>query len=243
LTTLILLLDYIRMKIFLFLMLSMLPSKEVLAYDVHLGPIHAGTMKLIVTESIFDGKPCYRFRSILNTLESVNWLFTLNDTLISYVTKDSFKVLYFEKRMHETNYDTLIKVRYDWEGGRILYQDGTSYPLLPGTLDIVSIYYYFRLNPLEVGDETQAVLHADRITEQATVKAVKEVAVRTSSSHTGSLKCIKYVPDVEGKGSFGSGGNLLFYLSSDDSHRPVLIKTVMTLGSLTARLKWTWSEP
>ncbi|MBN2379828.1 DUF3108 domain-containing protein [candidate division WOR-3 bacterium] len=230
------------MKILLLFLLSALPSKEVLAYDVYMGPIHAGTMKLIVTESTYDGKPCYRFRSILNSFESASWLFTLNDTLISYVSKDSFKVLYFEKRMHETNYDTLIKVHYDWQGGRILYEDGASYPLMPGTLDIVSIYYYFRLNPLKVGEETQAILHADRITEQATVKAIKEVAVRTTSSPTGSLMCTKYVPDVEGKGSFGSGGNLLFYLSNDDSHRPTLIKTVMTLGSLSARLKWSWSE-
>ncbi|MBD3286591.1 DUF3108 domain-containing protein [candidate division WOR-3 bacterium] len=230
------------MKILLLLLLSALPSKEVLAYDVHLGPIHAGTMKLILTETTYQDQPCYRFRSILNSLESMDWLFTLNDTLISYVTKDSFKVLYFEKRMHETNYDTIIRVRFDWEGDRIIYEDGASFPLPPGTLDVVSIYYYFRLNPLDVGEETLAVLHADRITEQATVRAVKEVAVRTSSSSTGSLMCTKYVPDVEGKGSFGSGGNLLFYLSNDSYHRPALIKTVMTLGSLTARLKWAWSE-
>lgn len=231
------------MKLLLLLYVAALPTKEVLTYDVHLGPIYAGQMELFFYETTFEGQPCYSLRSVLNSLESLAWLFTINDTIYSYVTRDSFKVLYFEKRMHETNYDTVIRVRFDWEGQRICYEDGSSYPLLPGTLDVVSIYYYFRLNSLAVGEEREVVLHADRMTERATVQAVKEVAVRSQASPTGSFVCTKLVPDVRGKGSFGSGGNLIFYLTNDENLYPALIKTVMTIGSITARLKWVWSEP
>jgi len=224
------------------LYLAALPQKEVLTYDVNLGPLYAGEMKLSFIETEFEGQHCYRFRSVLTSLEGLSWLFTLNDTIYSYVTRDSFKVLYFEKRMHETNYDTVIRVRFDWETNRILYEDGSSYPLLPGTLDIVSIYYYFRLNPLAVGEERDVVLHADRMTERASVQAVKEVAVRSQASPTGSFVCTKLVPDVRGKGSFGSGGNLIFYLTNDENLYPALIRTVMTIGSISARLKWIWFE-
>ena len=231
------------MKLLLLLYVAALPTKEVLTYDVHLGPIYAGQMELFMNETTFEGQPCYSLRSVLTSLEGLSWLFSINDTIYSYVTRDSFKVLYFEKRMHETNYDTVIRVRFDWETNRICYEDGSSYPLLPGTLDVVSIYYYFRLNSLAVGEERDVVLHADRITEQATVKAVKEVAVRSQASPTGSFVCAKLVPDVRGKGSFGSGGNLIFYLTNDENLYPALIRTVMTIGSITARLKWVWSEP
>jgi hypothetical protein len=230
------------MKVLLLLYLAALPQKEVLTYDVNLGPLYAGEMKLSFIETEFEGQHCYRFRSVLSSLESLAWLFTLNDTIYSYVTRDSFKVLYFEKRMHETNYDTVIRVRFDWEGQRICYEDGSSYPLLPGTLDIVSIYYYFRLNPLAVDEERDVVLHADRMTERATVQAVKEVAVRSQASPTGSFTCTKLVPDVRGRGSFGSGGNLIFYLTNDENLYPALIRTVMTIGSISARLKWIWQE-
>lgn len=226
----------------LLLYLAALPQKEVLTYDVNLGPLYAGEMKLSFIETEFEGQHCYRFRSVLSSLESLAWLFTLNDTIYSYVTRDSFKVLYFEKRMHETNYDTVIRVRFDWEGQRICYEDGSSYPLLPGTLDIVSIYYYFRLNPLAVNEERDVVLHADRMTERATVQAVKEVAVRSQASPTGSFTCTKLVPDVRGRGSFGSGGNLIFYLTNDENLYPALIRTLMTIGSISARLKWIWQE-
>jgi len=226
----------------LLLYLAALPQKEVLTYDVNLGPLYAGEMKLSFIETEFEGQHCYRFRSVLSSLESLAWLFTLNDTIYSYVTRDSFKVLYFEKRMHETNYDTVIRVRFDWEGQRICYEDGSSYPLLPGTLDIVSIYYYFRLNPLSVNEERDVVLHADRMTERATVQAVKEVAVRSQASPTSSFTCTKLVPDVQGRGSFGSGGNLIFYLTNDENLYPALIKTVMAVGSISARLKWIWFE-
>ncbi len=231
------------MKILLFLYLAALPHKEVLTYDVHLGPLYAGEMKLSFSQTEFEGQPCYRFRSVLTSLESLSWLFVLNDTIYSYVTRDSFKVLYVEKRMHETNYDTIIRVRYDWETNRILYEDDSSYPLLPGTLDIVSIYYFFRLNPLAVGEERDVVLHADRVTETATVQAVKEVWVRSQASPQGRFWTTKLVPDVSGKGSFGSGGNLIFYLTNDDHLYPALIRTVMTIGSINARLKWVWREP
>ena len=230
------------MKVLLLLYLAALPQKEVLTYDVNLGPLYAGEMKLSFIETEFEGQHCYRFRSVLSSLESLAWLFTLNDTIYSYVTRDSFKVLYFEKRMHETNYDTVIRVRFDWEGQRICYEDGSSYPLLPGTLDIVSIYYYFRLNPLAVDEERDVVLHADRMTERATVQAVKEVVVRSKASPSGSFSCTKLVPDVRGKGSFGSGGNLIFYLTNDENLYPALIRTLMTVGSISARLKWIWQE-
>ncbi len=230
------------MKIILLLYLASLPAKEVLTYDVNLGPLYAGEMKLSFIQTTFEGQPCYRFRSVLSSLEGLAWLFTLNDTIYSYVTRDSFKVLYVEKRMHETNYDTVIRVRFDWETNRILYEDGSSYPLLPGTLDVVSIYYFFRLNPLAVGEERDVVLHADRMTERASVQGVKEVAVRSQASPTGSFVCTKLAPDVRGKGSFGSGGNLIFYLTNDENLYPALIRTVMTIGSISARLKWIWFE-
>lgn len=224
------------------LLLAALPQKEVLTYDVNLGPVYAGEMRLSVIETEFEGKACYRFRSVLNSLPNLDWLVTINDTLYSYVTKDSFKTLYFEKRMHEKNYDTLIKVRYDWENGLIRYQDGSTYPLESGTLDIVSIYYFFRLNPLKLGEERTVILHADRKTDKAQVKAVSEVQVRSSASKDGSFVCTKLVPEVSGKGNFGSGGTLIFYLTKDENLMPALIKTVMTVGSITARLKWTWRE-
>jgi hypothetical protein len=107
---------------------------------------------------------------------------------------------------------------------------------------VVSIYYYFRLNPLAVDEEREVVLHADRMTERATVQAVKEVAVRSQASPTGSFTCTKLVPDVQGRGSFGSGGNLIFYLTNDENLYPALIRTVMTIGSISARLKWIWFE-
>ncbi len=224
------------------LFLAALPQKEVLTYDVNLGPVYAGQMWLSVIETEFEGRECYRFRSVLNSLPGLDWLVTINDTLYSYVTRDSFKTIYFEKRMHEKNYDTLIKVRYDWEQGLIRYEDGSTYPLPPGTLDIVSIYYYFRLNPLKLGEERTVVLHADRRTDKAEVKAISETEVRSSASKDGSFLCTKLVPEVSDKSGFGPGGTLIFYLTKDESLKPALIKTVMTIGSITARLKWVWKE-
>lgn len=228
------------MRLFLFFFLAALPAKESLTYDVHLGPLHAGEMELFAEEVEFEGKPCYRFRSVLSSLEGLSWLFTLNDTLYSYVTKDSFKVLYFEKHMHETNYDTLIKVRYDWDKGAIIYGDGSEYPLAPGTLDIVSIYYFFRLNPLKQGEQRRVILHADRVTETAVVTAEKETKVRSQAAEDGSFTCTRLVPEVEDKEGFGPQGNLIIYVSKDQNLYPVLIQTRMRLGSITARLKWIW---
>lgn len=229
------------MKVLLiFLALSALPSKEVLNYDVYLGPIYAGNMRLTLLETEFEGRPCYRLRSVLNSVESLSWLFNLNDTLYSYVTRDSFKVLYTEKRIHETGYDTVVRVDYDWEAGLIRYEDDSTYELKPGTLDLVSIYYYFRINPLGAGDSTRVILHADGKTEEALVRAVRETRVRSQASQEGSFLCTMLTSEVAGKASFGSGGQLAFYLSNDSLQMPVLIKTLMKFGSIDARLGWDW---
>lgn len=230
------------MKLALFFYLSVLPHKEVLTYDVWLGPLYAGEMTLSVIETEFETTPCYRFRSVLRTTDGAAMLFSLNDTIYSYVSKDEFRTLYFEKRMHETNYDTLIKVRYDWQNGLIRYEDGSTFPLEQGTLDIVSIYYYFRLYPLNAGEGREVILHVDRKTDKSLVKAVSETAVRSQASPEGSFRCTKLVPEVKGKGSFGTGGNMIFYMTADEQRMPALIRTMMNLGAITARLKWVWKE-
>lgn len=230
------------MSFLLLMYLAALPQKEVLTYDVWLGPLYAGEMKLSFIETYFDGIPCWRFRSVLRTTNGAALLFSLNDTIYSYVSRDDFRTLYFEKRMHETNYDTVIKVRYDWGNNLIRYEDGSTYSLEQGTLDIVSIYYYLRLYPLSVGDEREIILHVDRKTDKSLVKAVSETAVRSQASSGGSYWCTKLVPEVKGKGSFGTGGNMIFYMTADEQRIPALIRTMMNLGAITARLKSVWKE-
>ncbi|TET21637.1 MAG: hypothetical protein E3J71_08900, partial [Candidatus Stahlbacteria bacterium] len=68
------------MKLLLLLYVAALPTKEVLTYDVHLGPIYAGQMELFFYEATFEVQPCYSLRSVLNSLERLAWLFTISDT-------------------------------------------------------------------------------------------------------------------------------------------------------------------
>lgn len=215
----------------LLLIIAQFSVGETLFYRVKYGPFTAGTLTLSVEEpAIIQGETCYHFTSILR----YRFLFfSGEDRLDSYSRTEDLTTLRFEKHISESGHSEDVICDFDYGKGKIIYSDGVEFDIEPRTKDILTLWYYFRSLNLKRGDTIWVVNHTDKETYHLRIGVREEKSVKTP---LGEFACFLVSPAVEGKGSFGKEGKLLVYLSKDKRRLPLIIKTKMLLGYITAEL-------
>ena len=213
------------------LLIAQFSVGETLFYKVKYGPFAAGTLTLSVEKpAIIQGETCYHF---ISTLRYKLLFFSGEDRFDSYSRMKDLTTLRSEKHISEPNYSKEVACDFDYDKGKIIYSDGTEFDIEPRTRDLLTLWYYFRSLNLKKGDTLWVVNHTDKKTYHLRVVVREENAVKTP---LGKFDCFLVCPEVEGKGSFGKKGELLVYLSKDERRLPVIIKTKMLLGYITAEL-------
>jgi hypothetical protein len=206
-----------------------LPVGEKLVYKVKYGPVTAGTLTLEVAgiEEV-SGESCYHLVSRVVSNPSYSSLFFLNDMVESWCRVRDFVTLRTHKRVHEGNYRNEMTVVFDYESRSAEYSDETRFSVPGETRDMLSLWYYFRDIGLTPGDELLTWSHVDKKNYDVTVSVSDGEVVRTRA---GEFDCI--VVDMSSSGPAASGK---IYLSDDDESLPVIIRTKMPLGYLSANL-------
>jgi hypothetical protein len=214
------------------LMLALLMTMSVgekLSYRVKYGPLSAGTLTLEVAgiEEV-AGESCYHLVSRLRSNPSYSSLFTLNDRIESYARTSDFVTLRTVKDVHESNYHKEITADFDYASNIVTYSDTTSMVLEGECRDLVSFWYYCRSRALAPGDDFEVLSHVDK---RNYVVAVNVTGRETVQTRLGSYPCL--VIQMASSGPAGSG---VIYLSDDDEGLPVIIKTRLPVGYITATL-------
>ena len=206
-----------------------LPIGEKLVYKVKYGPVTAGTLTLEVAgiEEV-AGESCYHLVSHLVSNPSYASLFSLNDMVESWCRVRDFVTLRTHKRVREGNYRNEMTVVFDYDNRVAEYSDETRFRVPGETRDMLSLWYYFRDIGLEPGDELRMWSHVDKKNYEVEVVVTEGGSVRTRA---GEFHCL--VVDMSSSGPAASGK---IYLSDDDASLPVIIKTRMPLGYLSANL-------
>jgi hypothetical protein len=210
-------------------LVAALPVGEKLTYRVKYGPLTAGTLTLQVAgvEEV-AGESCYHLVSHLRSNPDYAVLFTLDDRVESYARTSDLVTLRTEKQIRESHYEASVTADFDYVGHEVRYSDGTSCRLEDESRDVLSLWYYFRTQDLEPGDEFLVPSHVDKRNHEVEVSVGGESQVRT---RLGVFDCL----EVEMQ-STGAAGNGTILVSDDDDRVPVVIKTKMALGYITATL-------
>jgi hypothetical protein len=209
--------------------LMALPIGEKLSYRVKYGPLTAGTLTLeIAASEEIAGESCYHLVSHLRSNPAYSKLFSLDDKIESYARFEDLVTLRTVKDIHESNYRRHITADFDYENDIVTYSD-TSSMMLPGeSRDLLSLWYYFRDVELQPGDEFSVCSHVDKRNYDVAVSVSRRETIRTQ---LGAFRCL--VIEMQ---SDGPAGNGVVYLSDDDRAVPVIIKTKLPLGYITATL-------
>lgn len=183
---------------------------------------------------------------ILSTARSADWLklfFPVDDRIESILIpgvppqKIGVPRVYREKiregwtRFHK-------EAAFDREKQQVLTKDFLKKSekvdkITPLTYDTLSSFYYFRTVPLQVGVSNYIDIFDCKKLWNTEVQVLRREEVQTP---LGKFKTVVIKPVLKSEGIFARTGDMFIWLTDDERRIPVLMKSKVKIGSITATL-------
>lgn len=220
---------------------------ETLVYTVSWLKIEGGEMRLeTAREASPDGVPVHRIRLSASSNDYVSRFYPVDTRYETWVDARDFTPVRFEKHAREGRYAADEVEEFDlgkrvgtWRNAK----DRRRVVALPERFqDVISSFYFMRTVPLVPGQETRVDLCSRGRLYRLVVAVLGREKVETE---LGTFDAIKVQPRMhESEGSEDQNKGKLFLWFSDDARRlPVMARTILPIGSVTARLRRVSGEP
>jgi hypothetical protein len=210
---------------------------ERLVFSVKYGPITAGTGVLAVEDTVtYRNRLCYHLVSQAFSSDAFSVFFKVVDQVESYLDAEKFHSLRFEKHLSEGDFTAEQRVDFDQDAHTATYNDDAEevYEIPPDARDALAALYYVRTLPLVVGRSVYVESHADRKNYPLEVKVLRRETVTVPA---GTFDCLVTEPILRATGIFKHKGTLTVYLTNDSHKMPVLMKSKVAIGSISAALQ------
>jgi hypothetical protein len=205
---------------------------ERLDYDVKFGPMHvgSGSMEVLGNENVRN-RPTWH---IMFRVKGGTFFYKVDDRFESWIETTTLSSLRHKQDINEG--------RRDRERTFEIYPDRPSYieddkpekPSVDQPLDDGSFLYFIRTVPLEVGKtyEFDRYFRPDRNPVKITVLRKEKIKVPA-----GTFDAIVIRPSIKSKGIFSENGQAEVWLSDDDRHIMLQMKSKLSFGSLNLYLR------
>ncbi|MBM3307178.1 MAG: DUF3108 domain-containing protein [Candidatus Eisenbacteria bacterium] len=208
---------------------------ERLTFEIKYGFVTAGTAVMSIPSIVRErGHPCYHIVSIAESNPVFAAFFTVRDVAESFLDVRRLVPLRFQKQIREGDFRSEDQVIFDRDRQVALYpRKGHVVPLSYEAQDILSSLYYVRMMDLRVGRSVYIENHADRKNYPLEIRVLREERVKVPA---GAFDCIVVEPVMRTTGLFRHKGKLTVWLTKDPLHVPVLMKSKVAIGSISAVL-------
>jgi hypothetical protein len=214
---------------------------EKLTFHVSFGLIPAGKATLeVVDTATVDGELTYHVVTAARSAKAFDYVFKVRDSIETWMDADSIYSHRFHKRLSEGRYkdDQLVvydrsnNMAYRWDRGK--KRDPQSVPAR--IQDVLTAGFKIRTMHFEVGDTLKVPLHDVDKTYELWVPIQARETVETLS---GNYDCYRIEPVLKSGGLFKKekGAKINLWLTADSLHIPVLMKSKVSFGSVTASLE------
>jgi hypothetical protein len=233
------------LAVFFFLPLCSSPSAwafrvpEKLVYDLTWTGIKAGTATM---EIIRDSDSV----QIVSTAKSADWIslfYRVDDRVESVLRNPQPPSLVghpasYRMNIREGRHRRNREVVFDPGKRTALYIDHLgsekkSIPLHGDVFDPLSSFYYVRTMDLEVGKPVFVDILDNKKLWNVKVLVLRKEMIRTN---LGTFATIVIKPLMKSEGIFNRKGDMLIWLTDDERHLPVMMRTKVAVGSITATL-------
>ncbi|MCX6828177.1 MAG: DUF3108 domain-containing protein [candidate division Zixibacteria bacterium] len=206
---------------------------EKLTFDIGYGFINAGSAIMEVGDLIeYNGRPCYLTISTANSNKFFSSFYRVEDKVTSIVDAVGLYSWRFEKKLSEGSYRAELSYTFDQAAHKAFFGKDTV-DVAPFVQDALSVLYFVRAQELKVGKS----LFIDNFTDGK--KYPMEVKVHrkeTIKVKAGKFDCIVVEPLLLTSGIFKHEGKLTVWLTDDRLKLPVLMKSKVLVGSISAEL-------
>jgi uncharacterized protein DUF3108 len=208
---------------------------ERMEYDVKFGALRVGNAHMEVV-----GLENLRGRQVWHTafwVQGGNFLYRVNDVYESWMDAETLSSLRFVQELEEGGKD--IERRFEIYPERAVFVQTSKKPLkeeksVSQPLDDGSFLYFIRTIPLEVGQtyDFHRYFRPDR--NPVRIRVLRKERVKVPA---GTFDAIVIQPVIKTKGIFSENGHAEIWLTDDERHVMVQLKSKLSFGSLNLFLK------
>jgi hypothetical protein len=209
---------------------------ETLTYTITWLKIEGGEMTLATTrETTPDGVPVHRIALTAESNDYVSKFYPVRDRYETWVDARDFQPLRFEKHAREGRYESDEVEEFDLAKGVASWRADKT-PLPSRVSDIISCFYYMRAQPLTIGRAIDLDMYSRGKVYKISATVLGKEKVETEA---GTFETYKLQPAMrETESAEDRNKGKLFLWFSDDARRiPVMVRTIIPIGSVTARLR------
>ncbi len=197
-------------------------------------------------EVLDDGEGKIQFRATAKTVGLADLLYPVRSQIRSTVWIAGFRAISYVKDGKEgRGPEEVQEVTFDLEQG-LAYriEDGETREPVEVPVDVrdpFAAFYAFRLSEVDARGLVELTISDGKRTKVGQVRMVGRERVTTPA---GTFDTIKIAPDIEGLGGVfrkSPGATLYIWLTDDEWRRPVMMRSKVSVGSFTAKLR-SWSH-
>ncbi|MBO4561677.1 MAG: DUF3108 domain-containing protein [Bacteroidaceae bacterium] len=222
---------------------------ETLRYALYIGPLKAGEARFVTRNTTFEGQKVVRMDLIARTTSAAEKIFSMNDTLTTYLDPSNTRPVYFRKHCYEGDdvYEEFARFSYPAQGGceaamRKNYKSGrvkektesSEFPVY----DMVSIMGYARTintSGLQAGKHIDfRLVDAAEILDECLIYQGRET-VKVSGNKFDCLVFKLVEPYLE-KGKTRFKDVLTIYVTDDEARTIVQMDIKFKVGSAKAKI-------
>ena len=214
---------------------------ERMEYDVKFGAIRVGNahMEVVALDNL-RGRPAWHTAF---WVQGGNFLYRVNDVYESWMDAETLSSLRFVQNLEEGGKE--IERRFEIYPDRAVFVQTSKRPLkeeqsVSNPLDDGSFLYFLRTIPLEVGQtyDFNRYFRPDR--NPVRIRVLRKERIKVPA---GTFDAIVVQPVIKTKGIFSENGHAELWLSDDDRHIMLQLKSKLSFGSLNLYLKSYFPSP
>jgi len=205
---------------------------ETLRYDMTILGIEAGEVVLQSVADEWEGRPAYRIEMRIETNEDVSRIFLVRDRLRSWVDAASLASLCFDKHTVEGRRIREEVITFDQSrgvanrGDKVILFDAPAF-------DSLSSVYLARTLPLDGSVPIRMTV----VAKNAFLLNVEWQGRQILKTPAGTFHTVRVEPKSPGENLIAKGRNLVLWLTDDERHLPVQIRSSLAIGNLVGKLK------
>lgn len=207
---------------------------EYLEYEVGYGFIKAGTATLEVRRVVnYKGYKSLELVSTARSYSALAKLYYVEDYNYSILDYHGLFPWHYQKDVHEGRYQAFKWADFDQKNKKIYILKDTL-AASAYVQDAMTALYYARTVPLQVGQTVAIETFSDGKKYSLEVKVLKKERLTVPA---GTFRTIVVEPFLKTPGIFQQTGKIKVWLTDDRLRLPVLMKSRVLIGSISAQLK------
>jgi hypothetical protein len=211
---------------------------EKLVFDISYFGVSGGTSVLeVVGIEKVNGRDAYHVVSTAKTNRFFSRFFKVRDVIETFIDTQNHYTLGMKIDQHEGNHKRKSEIIFDQENNKsiILKKDKRKivYDIAERVQDSLSSLFYLRQQNLEVGKDIVFDAFASRRSWQLIIKVLKKERVKVKA---GIFNTILVKPILKYNDVFINKGDVYIWLSDDHRKIPVMMKSKIIIGAITAEL-------